>query len=489
MKGNQDEAEIQSFPRRSDQGPAGAAGSTGATGGIGPLGDANGTITWDQHFATVSQIWSAVAISDTGQYMLAGGGAYETYMGRIYLSSDYGSNWSEVQPAGDADGQWSCAAMTPTGSKMIAGGCGSTAGRLYVSIDSGSTWNEMQPAGDQALWWFVVLMSNDGNTILAGGELDDGNFTPVSYLSTNGGTSWTTLDNGLDMAYGTCDDDASVILISTWGPTGKLYRSINGGTSFSEIKPKGDAANTAWYALACNRDGTRLVAGEYEGRVWLSDDTGASWEETRPLGDESYLWQAAACDASGQRIALAASSGGGFDIAGLQVSGNYGVSWVDQSPYPAGTMKYTIWASKNMMHFVSQRHISGSDNLFYVGAVGLRAVNDPVVASFIIDGGGVAITSGIKADIHVPFNCKLTQTTLLADQSGAIAVDVWIDSYANFPPTDADSKTTPTIAASGIKFQSDPLDIDIAANSTIRFNVDSCSTITRCLVALTLIKT
>jgi hypothetical protein len=420
--------------------------------------------------------------------MLAGGATYETLLGRLYLSSDFGSNWSEIQPAGDADAPWGCADMSSDGSKMIAGGCGFEAGRLYLSTDSGATWNETQPAGDQSIWWFLVLMSDDGSTILAGGELDDEDFTPVSYISTNGGSTWTPLDNGIDMAYGACDADGSFFLVSAWSPTDKLYKSSDGGTTFTEVKPKGDAT-ASWYGLACDIDGTRLVAAEYEGRAWVSSDSGASWTEVRPAGDEDFLWQSAACDPSGQKIALGAGSGAGYNTAGLLVSGNYGTSWVDQSPFPAGTMKYTVWASRNMMHFISSRHISGSDNLFYVGAVGLRAVNDPVVASFIIDGGGVAITSGIKADIHIPFNCKLTQATLLADQSGAIAVDVWIDSYENFPPTDADSQTTPTIAASGIKFQSDPLDIDIAANSTVRFNVDSCDTITRCLVALTLVKT
>ena len=75
---------------------------------------------------------------------------------------------------------------------------------------------------------------------------------------------------------------------------------------------------------------------------------------------------------------------------------------------------------------------------------------------FFIDGGGAAIATGIKGYFEVPFNCTLTQWTILADQSGAIKIDVWVDSYANHPPTNADTITgghEPEIAASGTKAQ------------------------------------
>ncbi len=65
---------------------------------------------------------------------------------------------------------------------------------------------------------------------------------------------------------------------------------------------------------------------------------------------------------------------------------------------------------------------------------------------FVIDGGGVALVSGAKGDIIVPWNCKLTNLNLFSDQSGgSVRVDVWRDSFANFPPTSGD-----TIAASGV---------------------------------------
>ncbi len=114
--------------------------------------------------------------------------------------------------------------------------------------------------------------------------------------------------------------------------------------------------------------------------------------------------------------------------------------------------------------------------------------------SFIIDGGGSAILTGVKGDFEIPFGCTINRATLLADQSGSIVVDIWKDTYANYPPTVADTITAaakPTISAT-TKAQDSTLTgwtTSIAAGDTLRFNVDSCTTITRCLVSLKVTKT
>ena len=114
--------------------------------------------------------------------------------------------------------------------------------------------------------------------------------------------------------------------------------------------------------------------------------------------------------------------------------------------------------------------------------------------NFVIDGGGSAIATGVKGFIVIDFPCKIVSCTLLADQSGAIKVDIWKDTYANYPPTDADTITganEPEIAASGVKDQDSTLTDwtkTIAAGDVLGFNVDSCATITRCTVSLKVIK-
>lgn len=107
----------------------------------------------------------------------------------------------------------------------------------------------------------------------------------------------------------------------------------------------------------------------------------------------------------------------------------------------------------------------------------------------IIDGGGSAIVSGIKGDIVVPFNCTIVEAHALVDQTGSIVVDVWKDTYANFPPTDADSITAsaPITISSATKAKDTTLTgwtTSVTAGDILRFNVDSATTVTRCTVGL-----
>ena len=49
---------------------------------------------------------------------------------------------------------------------------------------------------------------------------------------------------------------------------GRLYLSYNGGGSWTETQPAG-SGNQTWATVASNADGTRLLAGDYPGRLYL----------------------------------------------------------------------------------------------------------------------------------------------------------------------------------------------------------------------------
>lgn len=96
----------------------------------------------------------------------------------------------------------------------------------------------------------------------------------------------------------------------------------------------------------------------------------------------------------------------------------------------------------------------------------------------------------------MPFACHVDRWTLLADQHGSVVVDIWRDSYANFPPADADSMPgttnmpaiSGTIAAQGTNLSGWGTQ-GIVAGDVLRYNCDSCTSITRCTLALKAIKT
>lgn len=110
-----------------------------------------------------------------------------------------------------------------------------------------------------------------------------------------------------------------------------------------------------------------------------------------------------------------------------------------------------------------------------------------------IDGGGSAITTGTKGYVQSPYAGTITAVRMFADQSGSAVVDVWKDTYANFPPTGADSicaSAKPTLSAAQ-KSQDTTLTgwtTAVAAGDIFAFNVDSAATVTRVTLQLTIAK-
>ncbi len=112
---------------------------------------------------------------------------------------------------------------------------------------------------------------------------------------------------------------------------------------------------------------------------------------------------------------------------------------------------------------------------------------------FVVDGGGSALSTGIKGDLKIPFNCTVTEWALLADQSGSIVMDVWKDTQANFPPLVGDSITGSDIPTLSSQTNASSTALTgwttaITAGDILRFNINSISTITRITIALKVTK-
>lgn len=114
---------------------------------------------------------------------------------------------------------------------------------------------------------------------------------------------------------------------------------------------------------------------------------------------------------------------------------------------------------------------------------------------YAISGGGATITTGVVGvGLTIPFAATINSVTLQADLTGSIVIDIWKDTYANYPPTVADSicaSAKPTIS-SGVKYTDSTLTgwtTSIAAGDVLYFNVDSCSTIQNVVLTLKVTKT
>ena len=119
-----------------------------------------------------------------------------------------------------------------------------------------------------------------------------------------------------------------------------------------------------------------------------------------------------------------------------------------------------------------------------IGAVGI-----------VIDGGGSVITTGVKGFVEVPFACTITAATLLStdargDERVASSIDVWKDTYANYPPIVGDTITAsakPTLSRARPRARDTTLTgwtTAIAAGDVLGFTVDSAATVTKVLLEL-----
>ena len=177
----------------------------------------------------------------------------------------------------------------------------------------------------------------------------------------------------------------------------------------------------------------------------------------------------------------------------------------------------TVWTIDNdVVTYAKMQNISATDRLLgrdtaaagdteelqvangieFSGTPGIRLTTAArqVSAGIVIDGGGSTITTGVKGYLSIPYAGTITAVRMLADQSGSIVVDIWKDTYANYPPTDADSITASAVPTISTATKSEDTTLtgwttSISAGDVLGFNVDSATTITRLTLQLTITKT
>jgi hypothetical protein len=108
---------------------------------------------------------------------------------------------------------------------------------------------------------------------------------------------------------------------------------------------------------------------------------------------------------------------------------------------------------------------------------------DRFAFNVIIGDGVSSLTTGFAGQIEAPFDFTIDRVALYGNTSGSAVVDIWKDTYANYPPTDADSITSttpPTITNGTQKSENTALTNwtkSVTAGDILIFNLDSILTI------------
>ena len=212
-------------------------------------------------------MFKSIAVSGTGKYQVA---ASQMTAG-VYVSSDYGSTWSDTTcPNGD---NYQSASISQSGQYQLVG-TPSVLNTVMMSTDYGATWvAKTIPAGGNSP--AQVYVSTTGQYMVICGA-------DVLLKSTDYGSTWTSIPTTAGSFYRALisDDGQTIIVAATGGFTETLYKSTDGGTSFSSI-----GVARKYSSIYASSNMQYITATVTNGYIYTSSDYGASWTQRESSRD------------------------------------------------------------------------------------------------------------------------------------------------------------------------------------------------------------
>ena len=272
----------------------------------------------DGHITTTASM-GAIQIADSNPDVLYAGTGSDglrsnVITGRgIYKSIDGGESWTflglrdtgqigavEVHPT-NADLVYVAALGHPFGPNKNRGvyrsedGGGSWDKVLFVSDSTGAIDLEMSPDNPNELYAAMWRGERKPWTIISGATSENG-----IYKSTDGGDTWTRLENGLpqgltgkiDLAISPANPDRIYALVEAPEPKEGLYRSDDRGQTFRQVSSEGGLMRRPFYYTNVDADPTDadVVYVNNEG-FFKSTDGGETFERIpTPHGDNHDMW-------------------------------------------------------------------------------------------------------------------------------------------------------------------------------------------------------
>lgn len=289
------------------------------------------------------------------------------------------------------------------------------------------------------------------------------------------GGSQTLTSSGLDCT-----------LTSTAGDVGGDVGGVGDCTGGDCLDGTSDGGT--WLKFYDAQGAGQLITGDLTGaRVWtFPDETGTV--VIGEINEEDINWP--------DFINGLLSSAGvnWLDVEQLKSVKSSGINWQGLGDIPSADMNWldtqdldtdgsVKWGNLAEGELTDSTIVSADIKDGTIAAADLAAATITPEICFIIDGGGSAVTTGAKTWVRASTTFTIGGVQTTADQSGSCVIDIWKDSYANFPPTDADTITAaaPPTLSTAQKAEDTTLTgwtKTITAGDYLRVNVDSCSTVT-----------
>lgn len=251
-----------------------------------------------------------------------------------YVASASGGVWKTVNkgvtfdPIFDGEGSYSigCVTIDPSAHSTVWVGSGENNNQrsvaygdgVYKSTDGGKSWKNMGLKNSEHIAEIIVHPSQSNVIYVAayGPVWSEGGDRGV-YKSTDGGATWTCVKSV--SAYTGCNDlvmdprDPNVLYaafhqrmrkVYTYiggGPESALYKSTDGGTSWTKLEgglPSGDIGRIGLAISQVNPDYLYAVveANEGKGGIYRTTDRGASWEKRSGTYTSGNYYNEIECD-------------------------------------------------------------------------------------------------------------------------------------------------------------------------------------------------
>jgi hypothetical protein len=323
----------------------------------------------------------------------------------ILKSIDGGTSWAALGSTGGADFRFvNHLAMSANGAILLA----ATNAGLFRSTDQGGSFLPVLTAtgvGWTELMDVKFLPGSSTNAVATGNSSN-------AYFSTDGGATWNPATGLTLQTTNAAQPERVEIGVSPAAPGtaylhvnvngGEVWRSTNGGASYTKMGTTGATQGYGAYALSIWVDPTNpniIVVGSHE--MARSVDAGVTWERI------SSAPNAPALSISGQQHIIVHDPGfNGTTNRRVFIATDGGV-WRADDIYEA---RHLICAGCHSIDFVSLNHNLGVTN-FYGGA------GDPVTGKIV----GGSQSNGTL--VYTPANGPQGWTVEFGDDAGYAAID------------------------------------------------------------------
>ncbi len=340
-----------------------------------------------------------------------------------------------------------------------------------------------------------LTASTSANRLMGRGSSGGaGDFEEIA-LGANLSMSGTTL-NAAGGSGGALDDLSDVVITT---PTTDDVLQYDGASWVNQPIVGTAPAAATYLTLSTNGTLTNERVLTASGRVSITD-AGAGSTATLDVPNDAITYAKIQNVSAASRLLGRGSAGGSGDVEELTISTGLTLTGTALSATgsggdvvgPASSVDAEIALFDSTTGKLLKR-ASGTGFVRNTSGVYSASKLKRTVGAFVGDGSTV-ITTGVSGFISCPVAGTITKVRLLSSDaavtSGSIVIDIWKDTYANYPPTVADTITAsakPTITTA-TKSEDSTLTgwtTNVSAGDVFGFNVDSVTSLKRVAVELT----